>query len=426
MRKFISIAALCVLGLAVVGAWWWLGREDVNERVVLGMDCGVNALGLEWCQRTLADFAEETGYDVTYKNSPDSSSLHNALLRELSLTRSDDVDVYSLDVVWPGSFADDLLDLNPYFTDAELEDFFPRILENNSVGDKLLAIPSYADAGLLYYRRDLLNKYGFDAPPQNWDELERMARTIQTGERNEGNPDFWGYVWQGAQYEGLTCDALEWIAAEDGGTIVESDGNISINNEAAVRALERAQGWVGTITPENVTESFEEDSRAIWQAGNAAFMRNWPYAYSLGNAEDSPIAGLFDAAPLPGGANTLGGWQLGVSKYSKHPEEAVELVRYFTSAAVQKDNALNGVGNPTRRSLYEDPEVLASNPFFNRMPAILDAAVARPSTVTADNYVDVSTTFYTAVHRVLSGELSAQQAVDTLETTLSNIRAEGW
>ncbi len=176
---------------------------------------------------------------------------------------------------------------------------------------------------LLYYRTDLLEKYGFDGPPATWDELEEMAKKIQEGERAD-NPDFWGFVWQGNAYEGLTCDALEWIKSSGGGSIVEPDGSISINNEAAVAALERAAAWIGEISPPGITGFLEEDSRRSWQAGNAAFMRNWPYAYSLGNADDSAIKGKFDVCPLPGAeagmsAATLGGWQIAVSKYSANP-----------------------------------------------------------------------------------------------------------
>ena len=155
------------------------------------------------------------------------------------------------------------------------------------------------------------------ARPQTWDELEEMAQTIQDGERAEGNQDFWGFVWQGNAYEGLTCDALEWIKSNDGGTIVSPDKIITINNANAIAIVDQAAGWVGTISPTGVTGFGEEDARNMWQAGNAAFMRNWPYAYSLGNGDDSAVAGMFDVSPLPAGdsgagAATLGGWQLAV------------------------------------------------------------------------------------------------------------------
>src|SRR5690606_21411290 len=108
-----------------------------------------------------------------------------------------------------GILAEHLVDLNPYVGDA-INDYFPAIVENNTVDGALVGIPYFTDAGLLYYRTDLLEKYGYEGPPTTWAELEEMATTIQEGERGEGNPDFWGYVWQGAAYEGLTCNGLEW------------------------------------------------------------------------------------------------------------------------------------------------------------------------------------------------------------------------
>ena len=128
-------------------------------------------------------------------------------------------------------------------------------------------------------------------------------------ERAEGKGDLWGYVWQGSAYEGLTCNALEWVKSNGGGQIIEPDGEITIFNDNAVAALEMAKGWVGTISPPGVLSYMEEESRGVWQTGNAVFMRNWPYAYALGNGDDSPIKGKFDVAPLPsgGGDGTLGG-----------------------------------------------------------------------------------------------------------------------
>src|SRR5690606_37868009 len=143
-------------------------------------------------------------------------------------------------------------------------EYFPRIVENNTVGDKLVGIPWFTDAGLMYYRTDLLEKYGYEGPPTTWSEFEEMANTIQEGERAE-NPDFWGYTWQGNAYEGLTCNALEWQVSNGGGFIIEEgdDGSptVTVNTPQVVAAMEMAAGWVGTISPEGVTTYLEEESR---------------------------------------------------------------------------------------------------------------------------------------------------------------------
>jgi trehalose/maltose transport system substrate-binding protein len=164
----------------------------------------------------------------------------------------------------------------------------------------------------------------------------------------------------------------------------------------------------------------------MWQAGNAAFMRNWPYAYSLGNAEDSVIAGIFDVSPLPAGksgsgAATLGGWQLAVSKYSNNPDVAADVALFMASADEQKVRAIEGSFNPTVMSLYQDPDVLEATPFFGSLYDVFINAVARPSTVSAPQYNETSTLFFQAVHSVLTGDTDAQTALEELELDLQDL-----
>src|SRR5690606_300665 len=200
---------------------------------------------------------------------------------------------------------------------------------SNAANGRLVGLPLCADVGLLYYGTDLLAEYSFTTPPATWDELEEMAATIQAGERAAGNDDFWGYVWQGAAYEGLTTNALEWVYSNGGGQIVEPAGVVSIDNPNAVAAIERPAGWVGPISPAEVTSFQEESARSLWQQGNAAFMRNWPYAYALSSGGEA--AGKFGISALPSGsdsgatqASTLGGWQLAVNRYAADAGVAVD------------------------------------------------------------------------------------------------------
>jgi trehalose/maltose transport system substrate-binding protein len=340
--------------------------------------------------------------------------------------QSSEVDVYQIDVIWPGDLAEHFVDLYEYGATSVAAEHFPAIIQNNTVDGQLIGIPWFTDAGLLYYRTDLLEKYGYDSGPTTWDELQEMAQTIQDGERDEGNQDFWGFVWQGNAYEGLTCDALEWIKSNDGGTIVSPDKVITINNQNAIDVVDQAAGWVGTISPPGVTGFAEEDARNMWQAGNAAFMRNWPYAYSLGNADDSVIADMFDVSPLPAGASgagaaTLGGWQLAVSKYSENPDVAADVALFLASYDEQKTRAIEGSLNPTIMSLYQDPDVLEATPFFGSLYDVFINAVARPSTATAPQYNETSTLFFQAVHSVLTGELDALSAFEELELDLEDL-----
>jgi len=372
--------------------------------------------------------AQETGHEIEVIAGPDSATDRLALYLQFFGAQSGDIDIMQVDVIWPGILAEHLVDLTPYVGDA-INDYFPAIVQNNTVDGALVGIPWFTDAGLLYYRTDLLEKYGFDAPPTTWAELDEMATAIQEGERAEGNPDFWGYVWQGAAYEGLTCNALEWQVSWGGGQIVEPDGTISINNGQAAASFDMAAGWVDRISPPGVVSYMEEDARGVWQAGNAAFHRNWPYAFSLGNADDSVIKDKFAVVPLPKGegdnarnAATLGGWQMSVSKYSANVDAAAEVAVCLTSLEGQKIRATQGSMLPTIGSLYEDAEVLEANPFFGQLYDVFaGGAVPRPSTVTAEAYNEVSTVYFTEVNKVLTGQQTGQQAVESVESQLQSI-----
>ncbi|HZW98708.1 MAG TPA: ABC transporter substrate-binding protein [Trueperaceae bacterium] len=359
--------------------------------------------------------AENPGVTVEVLETPDLADSRLGVYLQIFEAQSPDVDVFQIDVIWPGDLAEHLIDLNEYGAGEVADQHFPAIIENNTVDGRLVGIPWFTDAGLLYYRTDLLEKYGFDGPPETWDELTQMAQTIQDGEREGGNQDFWGFVWQGNSYEGLTCDAIEWVYSNGGGTIISPEGVVTIENPAAIEAIERAAGWVGTISPNGVTSFGEEEARNMWQAGNAAFMRNWPYAYSLGNAADSAIAGMFDVSPLPAGdqgrAAALGGWQLAVSRYSDNPEIAADVALYLASYDEQKIRAVEGSLNPTIMDLYEDPDVLEAVPFFGSLYDVFVNAVARPSTIASPNYAEVSQVFSSAVHSVLTGSASAEEAM---------------
>jgi trehalose/maltose transport system substrate-binding protein len=418
MKSFLVLSMIIVL---------CTGVSVAQDKVVVTISSGAVGMERELINTAAAMYMEaHPNVEVRTLETPDSATDRLGLYLQFFEAKSSEVDIYQIDVIWPGDLAEHLIDLNEYGGAEAAKEHFPAIVENNTVDGKLVAIPWFTDAGLLYYRKDLLEKYGYDEAPKTWDQLEEMAMKIQEGERQD-NPDFWGFVWQGNAYEGLTCDALEWIYSHGGGSIIEPDGTISINNEMTVTALERAKAWIGTISPPGVTGFMEEDARRMWQTGNAAFMRNWPYAYVLGNAEDSPIKGKIGVSPLPGqeegqSAAALGGWQLAVSKYSENPEVAAQVVLTLAGAAEQKRRAIQGSLNPTIMSLYQDPDVLEAVPFFGSLYDVFINAVARPSTATAPRYNEVSTTFFNAVYDVLNGK-DAQEAIDELELDLEDLLA---
>jgi trehalose/maltose transport system substrate-binding protein len=374
---------------------------------------------------------DQTGNDAVLVPMPASTSDQFGQYRLWLAAQNGDIDVYQTDVIWAPQLSEHFVDLMPHAQEAGLiEQNFPSIIESQTVDGKLVAIPIFTDAPALYYRTDLLEKHGREVPT-TWQELTETAQFIQDAERAEGNSEIWGFVWQGNAYEGLTCDALEWIKSNGGGQIVEADGTISVNNPQAAAALEMAAGWVGTISPEGVLAYQEEESRGVWQTGNAVFMRNWPYAYALSNGADSAVAGKFDVTTLPMGtgegatsAATLGGWNIAVSNYSDNQDAAISLAMYLGSAEAQKQRAMNEGNLPTIQSLYEDPEILEKNPYYAAWQEVFLNAVPRPSAPTQANYNEVSTLFFTAVHSVISGEEEAADALEDLEADLEDLLEE--
>jgi len=397
------------------------------EKVTITVAAGAVGQELELTQAAADRYmAMHPEVEIKVLSTPDLANDRLGLYLQFFEAQSSEVDVYQIDVIWPGDLAEHMVDLNQYGAAEVAKEHFPAIVTNNTVDGKLIGIPWFTDAGLLYYRTDLLEKYGYSAPPTTWDELEEMAQKIQDGERADGNQDFWGYVWQGNAYEGLTCDALEWIDSNGGGTIISPDKVITINNDAAVAAVDRAATWVGKISPPGVTGFAEEDARNAFQAGNAAFMRNWPYAFSLGQKDDSAVKDKFDVVPLPAGDSgagsaALGGWQLAVSKYSKNPQAAADVALYLASSDEQKIRAIEGSFNPTIPALYEDADVCAAQPFLCKLLGVFTNAAARPSTATAPKYNEVSTLFFQSVHSVLTGEKDGATALAELELDLQDL-----
>jgi trehalose/maltose transport system substrate-binding protein len=403
----------------------------------LSISCGALGVELRLCRQGVQAWSQQTGNQVKVVSTPNSSSERFALYQQILASHSSDIDILQIDVVWPGTLAPHLMDLSQYIGSDITRQFLPKLIANDTIAGKLVAMPWFTDAGVLYYRKDLLEKYHLQ-PPATWRQLTTIARRIQNAERKTGNPRMYGFVFQAKGYEGLTCDALEWIDSFGGGTLIDADGRVTVDNSRAVAALKQATSWIGDIAPRGVLNYDEEESRGVFQSGNAVFMRNWPYAWALGNAADSPIRGRIGVIAVPAGgpdghqtgvaghhSGVLGGWQLAVSKYSKHPELAADLVRYLTSYAEEKRRAIAGSYNPAIPALYRDPQVLAAVPFFGTLYATFEHAVARPSRIAGARYARVSAEFYYTVHDVLSGKIAAAPALAALQRKLTRLSRGG-
>jgi trehalose/maltose transport system substrate-binding protein len=285
--------------------------------------------------------------------------------------------------------------------------------------------------GVLEYRTDLLREYGYDHPPKTWTELEKMARRIQAGERAKGLKDFWGYVWQGADSEAITCNAVEWQAAEGAGRIIENDRTISVNNPATVRAWKRAKRWTGWISPPSVVDYRELDSINMFDSGRAAFNRVWGAAtitrgelFRRAHWRNSLQEGKTGYTNMPGGPvgsfGTLGGSGVSVSRHSAHPQEAIKLVRFLVRAEIESAHKEeDAVAN--QRNSHEQPSLSAIRDSTEKSSKWKSNLVSRPSSVTGDKYEQVTRAYSDAVHSALIGQSGAAGAAAELEKELIRI-----
>ncbi len=416
-------AAANLTGFAILA----LATLNGAQGATLTIACGAVGTEFEQCQADVEAWEAQTGHSVEILQLPDATDDRLELYQNLLSAESPELDVYQLDVVWAGLLAHDLLDLQPYLQ-ANDPDYFDSLIQNNTVQDRLIDLPWFIDTGLLYYREDLLEAHGVSVP-QTWEELTETAARImdweQTGLSGEA---LTGFVWQGDSYEGLTCNAIEWFHSHTGSSFVEDDLSVSVNQPGNVEALSRAASWINTISPAETLQHKEEDARAIFQRGDAVFMRNWPYAWNTAQQPDSPIRGRTGISPLPRGPNgsaaCLGGWQLAVSRYSDNTDLAVDLVKFLTSAETQKVRALESGYNPSIPALYEDRDLLQAFPQFEQLVDVFEAGVARPATATGRGYPLVSRLIQRNVHRALEGEVSAEEALHNLQIQL--LRQSHW
>ncbi|MDN5278936.1 MAG: trehalose/maltose transport system substrate-binding protein [Clostridiales bacterium] len=370
---------------------------------------------LAFFEKILASYTVDTGVPVTLiRQSTDSAQRKQGILLSLRGQQTNP-DVMLVDVGWIGQIAASgwLEPLEKYDIDKNV--FFQSVIElADTYENKLIGLPLYIDGGLLYYRKDLLAENGFSAPPSTWAELRDMSERIVPRQKAQ-NPNFWGYVWQGAQYEGLTCNSLEFFTSAGGGFFVGTATPV-IDQQANVTALQFMRDLLHKqpISPPNTfTDMKEEEVRLFFHNSNALFERNWPYAWGLHNADDSPIKGQVGMAPLPGfkkgqSASTLGGWHIVMSKYSDMKSESASLIKYLTSARVQKQLSLKLGWNPGRSDIYDDAELLKANPALQNLKQVFKNAVPRP---VIPYYSSVSQILQKHINATLADRVPAEQAL---------------
>lgn len=318
-------------------------------------------------------------------------------------------DLLLMDVSWTPKYAAAgwLEPLDPWLGPNALADLAPGAELGNAFGGQLWRFPLLADVGLLYWRTDLM-----EAPPRTPAELVAISRRLQRDGRVA-----WGYVWQGRQYEGLSCVFLELLHGFGGEWL--QDKEPQLDSPAALAAARWMDDLVRTgITPAAVANMGEPETLRVFEAGDAAFMRNWPYAWAELNKPDSPLRGkvafttMVSEAGHPHAA-TQGSWGFSLLAGSKHKAAAVEVLRFLTSADAQKQLNLRWGYTPTRLSVFEDPELLAANPALEDLQEALAAAVLRPLSPV---YAQLSDLLYRELNTVITGDRPAPTAMRQLQS----------
>jgi multiple sugar transport system substrate-binding protein len=324
--------------------------------------------------------------------------------------KSGECDVFYSDVIWTAEFASQkwLYDMTPYVNTLKSK-LIPATLATVHYDGKYWGVPQQTDSAFLYYRTDQVK-----TPPTTWQDVYNVAK------QNDG------IVYQGAPYEGLTCDYLE-LAFAAGGQVLSPDGKKSvINSPQNLKALEFMVSGVKNGTASNgVTTYMEEESRRYWESGKATFMRNWPYAYALDEKKGSKVAGKFKVMPFPtfqggGKAAILGGHNFVISVYSKNPGAALKLTDFFISPDVQKTEFTDYSLAPTLASVYDDPDVQKKYPFAQELKQSVQQAHARP---VSPVYPQISEAIYNNVNAALSGKVSPQQALKTANDQITKALA---
>jgi multiple sugar transport system substrate-binding protein len=361
---------------------------------------------------------EHPNIEVEFREMPsDTGAQHNAYVTALN-GKSSEIDVLEIDVIWPAEFAQAgyAMPLDRFLKKdgIDMESYNEGALSAANFEGRQWAMPKYIDAGMLFYRKDMVEE-----PPETWDELMTKAEELQGQEGTK-----FGYLMQGKQYEGLVCNAVEFIASY-GGAIVNEDGEVVVDSEESIKGLTKMVEIMNSeIVPENITNFTEPESHTSFIEGESPFIRNWPYQYALANDEEqSKIVDKVGVAPLPEGdagtAAALGGWMAAISAYSEHPEEAWEFLKFMTGPEGQKISAIHGGKAPTISSLYEDEEVLEANPFFKEEGFVnaLDSAVSRPVVA---NYPEISEIIQIEVSKAIAGQSTPEEAAKAMQSKIES------
>jgi len=373
--RYLSLGLVCCLGILLIS---WVVMAQ-SRPVVLRML--VPAPDSPPLTNIVKAFEQQNpNIKIELVEGPNATNLVEDLYTSAFLLGDSPYDLINMDVVWTPKFAAAgwLMDLSDRVTTTDLARFSPVDVEGSRYEGKLYRLPMRSDVGLLYYRKDLLDAAGLK-PPETFDELLQASKTLQ----QQGKVP-WGYVWQGRQYEGAVAMFVEVLKGFGGSWIDPNTKAVGLDRPETIQAINFLKNTMSEgISPPGVTTYVEEDTRRFFQSGQAAFLRSWPYVWTLANAEDSKLKGKVGIQPMVHAAGKesgacLGGWGLGISKTSAHPDEAWKAVQFFSSAEPLKGFILKEGYTPSIRQFFTDPQLVAKYPHFPAMQEVVNTAVLRP------------------------------------------------
>jgi len=365
-----------------------------------------------WKDLIIKDFEKENpGIHIEIIEAPNATDLTENLYTSAFILGDSPYDLVYMDVIWTSKFAAAgwLLDLSERATKEDLKAFLDQDVEAGRYKGKLYRIPLRSDVGMLYYRKDLLEQAGAK-PPETFEDLLNISKQLQ-----ETKAVPWGYVWQGAQYEGLPAMFVEVLKGTGGFWVNAETKEVGLDKPEAIKAVEFLRSAIAQgISPGGVTTYREEDTRRLFVNGQTAFLRNWPYVWASANEDASKIKGKVGIKPMvhvPGqtGGACLGGWGMGISKTSKHPEEAWKAIQYFSSKEPQLRFSLETGNISSRRDLFTDPKIIAKYPHYPQLQTVVESAVLRPPIA---QYAQASDILQRYLNAALSNpQLSAETAM---------------
>lgn len=353
-----------------------------------------------------------------------SNVMHDEYINKL-VSGDKDIDLFAMDVIWVEEFvsAGWLAPLSPYFSKDELKDMMNIPLESGYSKGTMYALPWYSDTGVLFYRKDLLEQIG-ETPPQTWSELIEQSKLLQ----QKGLVEH-GFLFQGNAYEGLTLNYLEHMW-NNGGEFRENGGRWKLDGTESVEALLFMQQLLKDgVSPREVLNIKESQSREGFLQGKSAFLRSGPIVWGLSNTKDSVVQGKIGIAPLPVGPHGkvagagLGGFSVGMNVRITEPRRsaAVAFLKFLISEEAQKHIALKDSRMPVTKRPYNDPDVLAFNPYYVELEAVLNKAHFRPRVA---HYSEISSILQIGLHDALTQGRNANEVIKALNKIIGQLPAD--